>query len=68
MTGEASRILSHLASMPQYGNASATYAQVREIMLQTGGEMMAAGDMYEIKSKALGGGVYRLTLKRKEYR
>lgn len=60
---ETHSILNHLASMPRYGNATATHAQVREIMLQTGGWMMACGSLYDIKSKHLGGGIYRLSLK-----
>jgi hypothetical protein len=53
--------------MPRYGNASATRDVVRHIMLQTGGSMLAAGESYDIQAKSLGAGVYRLTLKLKEY-
>lgn len=59
---EANRIMNFLAGLPA-GNASASSrAVVREIMLQTGGSMMAAGYLYDVKAKSLGGGVYRMTL------
>lgn len=59
---EANRIMNFLAGLP-HGNASASSrAVVREIMLQTGGSMMAAGNLYDVKAKSLGGGVYRMTL------
>lgn len=62
---EANRILNFLAGMPT-GNATASSrAVVRDIMLQTGGNMMACGHYYDVKSRSLGGGVYRMTLKEK---
>lgn len=57
-----SSILNHLAGHPEQGNATATCAEVREIMLQTGGSLTSAGRLYDIKSSSLGAGVYRLTL------
>lgn len=62
---EADRILSFLAGLPS-GNATASSrAVVREIMLQTGGSMLARGDYFDVKAKSLGGGVYRMTLERR---
>ncbi len=55
-------ILNHLASMPERGNATCERRELREIMLQTGGKMMACGRYYDIRAKHLGAGVYRLTL------
>lgn len=61
-SAEANRVLNFLAGMPQ-GNATASSrAAVREIMLTTGGRMLACGYQYDVKSKSLGGGVYRITL------
>jgi hypothetical protein len=61
---EANRLLNFLASMPQ-GNCTASSREVvRAVMLQTGGRMMACGSYFDVKAKALGGGVYRLTLER----
>lgn len=61
MSGEVDRILNFLASMPG-GNATCERAALREIMLQTGGSMLARGQLYDIKKESLGAGVYRLTL------
>lgn len=55
-------ILNFLASMPRYGHAAATKEQVRQIMLDTTGTLLAQGRLYDIKAKPLGGGIYRLTL------
>lgn len=60
---EANGILSYLAGMPS-GNATASSrAVVREIMLSTGGRLLACGYDHDIVSKPLGGGVYRITLR-----
>jgi hypothetical protein len=61
---EAERILNFLAYLPQGQAAAPSNAVVREIMLQTGGSMLANGCQYDVKSKSLGGGVYRITLAR----
>lgn len=61
-TSEADRILNFLAGCPS-GNATASSrAVVRAIMLQTGGRMLACGYDFDVKSRPLGGGVYRITL------
>lgn len=40
---------------------------LREIMLHTGGDILVAGQTYDITQKSLGAGVYQLKLKKKEY-
>lgn len=62
---EINSILNHLSGHPEHGNATATKAEVREIMLQTGGVMTSGGRLYDIKSAGIGAGVYRLTLEAK---
>lgn len=57
----ANQILNSLAARPS-GNAMATHKEVKEIMLSTSGWMMARGNLYDIKAKSLGAGVYRVTL------
>lgn len=64
---EADRVLNFLAAMPKYGNATVETPVLREIMLSTGGWMLACGDTYNIKTESLGGGVSRLTLERRIY-
>lgn len=58
-------VLNFLASMP-IGHATADKETLKEIMIITGGQLMACGYLYEIKHKHLGGGVYRVYLKRWE--
>lgn len=63
---ESDRLLNFLAGMPG-GNCTASSSKVvREMMLQTGGRMMARGDLWDLRSESLGGGVYRMTLRRWE--
>lgn len=63
---ESERLLNFLAGMPR-GNCTASSSNVvREMMLQTGGRMMASGDLWDLRYESLGGGVYRMTLRRWE--
>lgn len=63
-SAEANRILNGLASMPSAIYTAVNRAVVREIMLQTGGRLLAHGHVHDVISKPLGGGVYRITLRR----
>ena len=63
-TGEATSAARFLASMPA-GNATLTARDLRSLLLNTGGIMMARGYLYDIRSQSLGAGVYRVTLRRK---
>lgn len=62
---EALRALAYLASAPDHGASSVTTAVFREMLLRTGGWMMAAGYSYDIIGKSLGAGVQRVTLRRR---
>ena len=62
-SAESEDVLKHLASMPGVGHASVTRATLREIMLSTGGELILLGRVYDITSKHLGGGIYRVSTK-----
>ncbi len=62
---EAQRLLNFLAGMPQGNCTASSRAVVREVMLITGGNLFACGHYHDVISKHLGGGVYRLTLKRR---
>lgn len=57
-------LLNHLCNMPEHGNGIATKKELREILLQTGGTVLACGYLYDIVAKNLGAGVYRVSLKR----
>jgi len=63
LSAESEDVLKHLASMPGLGHSSVTKAQLWEIMLSTGGELLLAGRIYDITSKHLGAGVYRVCTK-----
>lgn len=63
MTNEANKVLDFLASMPT-GHTTTTKAIVREVLLATGGQMMACGELFNIKPKRIGAGVYELRLER----
>lgn len=57
-------ILDHLSNNPSLNHATATSRQVRAIMLSTGGEIMALGQLWVLKAKHLGAGAYRLSCKK----
>lgn len=49
-------------TMPRYATSTHTKAQLRSILLATGGNVMACGQLWDIKSEHLGAGVYRVRL------
>lgn len=61
---EISRTLNFLASAGTMANTTVTGAEADQIMMQTGGTVMARGVLYNIESKRLSPSVYRLSLKR----
>lgn len=64
LSEEATRALNFLALTSDFGNITVEKDDLKAIMLQTGGTMMARGCLYDIVSKHLGAGVYKLTLRR----
>jgi hypothetical protein len=62
MSGEANRILDNFARCPGT-HTTCEKPVLREIMLQTGGQLMANGQLYDIHKRSLGAGVYRLSLR-----
>ena len=61
MTPEQTRQLNFLAAMP-CGSTTMERDDLRAVLLQTGGNMLACGRLYDIVAKPLGAGVYRVTL------
>lgn len=59
---EVSRVLNFLASAGPHATTAVLGGDADEIMLQTGGTIIAQGRLYNIKSKRLGPNVYRLSL------
>lgn len=62
MTPEQHRQLNFLASGPRYGHTTMTKDDLRTILMETGGNMLACGSLYDIVAKPLGAGVYRVSL------
>lgn len=63
MSPEAQNLLSHLAGMPAHGHGTLTKSDLRDLLLETGGQTFANGRLYDITPKHLGAGVYRVRLK-----
>jgi len=59
---EANHLANHLASMPTVAHGVLTRKALRVLLLDTGGELMAGGCLYNIVSKHLGAGVYDVRL------
>ena len=64
MSDEISRQLNFLASAGPLANTTVTNADSDKIMLQTGGNILARGVLYNIKSQRISPGVCRLSLER----
>ena len=50
--------------MPGLAHTTMDRKDLRELLLATGGQALSCGRLYDIKSKHLGAGVYRVTLER----
>jgi len=61
MTKEQSRQLKFLAGCPA-GTTTMTEADLKTILMETGGNMLACGSLYDIVGKPLGAGVYKVSL------
>lgn len=70
MTPQQGSILNHLASMPEVAHATVGRKDLRQILQETGGQLMARGTLWEIRSKYIGAGVYRVSTRpwKTEYR
>ncbi|KKL98893.1 hypothetical protein LCGC14_1819820 [marine sediment metagenome] len=55
-------------TMPQNANITMDMEDLKELLLHSEGYIMACGHMWDIKSKYLGAGVYRVTLKERIYK
>jgi hypothetical protein len=64
MTPNANSVLNFLASAGPLARATVTGPECDEIMEQTGGEILARGALYRIKSRRLSPKVYSLSLTR----
>lgn len=61
MTPEAKRVLQYLAGSPN-GSSTVEGSDAHDILLETGGNTLACGRLYNIIAKDIGAGVFRLSL------
>jgi hypothetical protein len=61
MSPEAHRVLNFLAAMPA-GHSTLIREDAKDLLLDTGGNMLACGRLYDIVAKDIGAGVYRISL------
>lgn len=63
---EAATLPTIFYTMPRTASATMTTRNLRSILLETEGSIIAKGVMWDICNKHLGAGVYRVTLKERE--
>lgn len=61
MTKEQSRQLNFLAGCP-VGTTTMTESDLKTVLMETGGNMLACGRLYDIVGKSIGAGVYKVSL------
>ncbi len=62
MTNEEQSICNHLSSMPDHAHSTLKLRELQNIILATGGQLMGRGKLYDIKSKRMCPGVYKISL------
>lgn len=61
MTKEQHRQLNFLAGMPN-GSTTMTHEDLHTVLMETGGNVLACGRLYDIVGKPIGAGVYKVSL------
>ena len=61
---EAHRVANFLCSTPAMGNTTVTTAVLKALLLKYDAQLSAFGELWDIVSKRVGPGVYRVSLKR----
>ena len=67
MEEAVTRTLNHLCAMPTLAHSMLTRAEVRQLLQQTGGDVMAQGRLYDIQVTPRGAGMYTVRLRKREY-
>ena len=57
-------IINHLVNAPAFNHETVRLGVMQNIILETGGEIMAHGTLYHFKAKRLCPGIYKLSLRR----
>ena len=52
-------------TMPHHASVTMDEKDLKELLLETSGWVIACGEIYDIRNEPLGAGVYRVFLKRK---
>lgn len=65
--GEMNHLGNQFYTMPEVASMTMTRKQLKETLLDTDGYTMACGHLWDIKSKHLGAGVYRVSLSQRVY-
>jgi hypothetical protein len=65
MTDKAEQVLNFLASTPLHGNSVVDRAVAREILSKTDAQVMANGTLWDVITKHVGAGMYRVSLRAK---
>ena len=55
----------HFYTMPKFANTTMDKKDLKELLLATDGCIISCGTLYNIESKHIGAGVYRVSLERK---
>ena len=63
-TDEARRAANFLCSTPAYGSTTLLTEDLQSLLLNSGGNLMACGGLYDIVVQPLGAGVSRVSLRR----
>ncbi len=61
MNKEQHRQLNFLAGCPG-GSTTMEHSDLKTVLMETGGNMLACGRLYDIIGKPIGAGVYKVTL------
>ncbi len=54
-------------TMPRYASMTVERKDLKELLLETGGNIISCGVLWDIETKHLGAGVYRVRLKRYDH-
>lgn len=52
-------------TMPHYASTVIDRKDLKELLLSTGGWIIARGEIYDIRNESLGAGIYKVFLKRR---
>lgn len=67
MTNDPYIGLTHLWDIPGVSNATVDRKRLRAFLEATGGEVLARGHLWDVKSKHLGAGMYKVQLRKRAY-